>query len=121
MKRKLYHFRHLAITSLVFAIELTVWAVLIRNGYGEYGWTYWRIGLLASLVILIHTTMVFHGSKEQILDAAGALAPWVILIPSIMVFFFIQMNPDFLTLDWFFTGVFASGIFQVLFNFLADS
>lgn len=121
MKRKLYHFRHLAMPSMVFAIELTVWAILIRNGYAEYGWPYWRAGLLASLVILLHTNMIFYGSKERIWYAAGVLAPWVILLPAFIVFCFIQTNQDLLTLDWFLTGVFASGVFQMLFNGLASS
>lgn len=114
----LYHVRHLIIPALVFATELTVWGALIRNGYAEYGWAYWRAGLLASVVILLHTNMIFYGSKERIWHAAGVLAPWVILVPAFIVFCFIQTNQDLLTLDWFFTGVFASGVFQWLFNVL---
>lgn len=114
----LYHVRHLIIPALVFATELTVWGALIRNGYAEYDWKYWRAGLLASLVILLHTNMIFYGSKERIWHAAGVLAPWVILVPAFIVFCFIQTNQDLLTLDWFFTGVFASGVFQWLFNVL---
>lgn len=114
----LYHVRHLIIPALVFATELTVWGALIRNGYAEYGWAYWRAGLLASVVILLHTNMIFYGSKERIWHAAGVLAPWVILVPAFIVFCFIQTNQDLLTLDWFFTGVFASGLFQWLFNVL---
>lgn len=114
----LYHVRHLIIPALVFATELTVWGALIRNGYAEYGWAYWRAGLLASLVILLHTNMIFYGSKERIWHAAGVLTPWVILLPAFIVFCFIQTNQDLLTLDWFFTGVFASGVFQWLFNVL---
>jgi len=117
----LYHCRHLTIPALVFATELTVWAALIRNGYAEYGWAYWRTGLLASLVILLHTNMIFYGSKERIWHAAGVLTSWVILLPAFILFCFIQTNQDLLTLDWFFTGVFASGVFQVLFNGLVRS
>ncbi|HAZ4816521.1 TPA: hypothetical protein QIB60_004582 [Enterobacter cloacae subsp. dissolvens] len=109
----LYDYRHVAIPLLVYSCELTIWAVLNRNGIGDYGWRHWRIALLVSLFLLVVTSEIY--SKNDIGDAAlGVISPWLVMLLVIIVLGFIRMSLDFVTIDMFFFGVFSSGAFQFL-------
>lgn len=111
--KTLYGFRHLAILVLIFAIELTVWAVLNQKGLGDQDFVAWRIWLLASVFITLFSGFVFYDLKAMEWVYAGALAPWLIAAASIIVLGFIQMNLHFLSMEWFFTCVLFSFILQI--------
>lgn len=113
LKKILYDYRHVAIPLLVYSCELTIWAVLNRNGIGDYGWQHWRIALLVCLFLLVITSGIY--SRNDIGDAAyGVIAPWLVLLLVIIVYGFIRMSLDFVTIDMFFFGVFFSGALQFL-------
>lgn len=113
LNKILYHYRHVAIPLLVYSCELTVWAVLNRNGIGDYGWLHWRIALLVCLFLLVITSGIY--SRNDIGDAAfGVIAPWLVMLLVIIVYGFIRMSLDFVTIDMFFFGVFLSGALQFL-------
>ena len=111
LKKILYDYRHVAIPLLVYSCELTIWAVLNRNGIGEYGWSAWRIALLVCLILLVATSVTY--SRNDIGEAAfGVIAPWLTILMVINVYGFIRMSLDFVTINMFFIGVFSSGVFQ---------
>lgn len=111
LKKVLYDYRHVAIPLLVYSCELIIWAVLNRNGIGEYGWLHWRIALLVCLFLLVITSGIY--SRNDIGDAAfGVIAPWLVMLLVIIVYGFIRMSLDFVTINMFFIGVFSSGVFQ---------
>jgi hypothetical protein len=113
LKKILYDYRHVAIPLLVYSCELTIWAVLNRNGIGDYDWQHWRIALLVCLFLLVITLGIY--SRNDIGDAAfGVIAPWLVMLLVIIVYGFIRMSLDFVTIDMFFFGVFLSGALQFL-------
>lgn len=116
--KTLYDFRHLAILVLIFATEMTVWAVLNQKELGDKDFVAWRIWLLASVVITLLSGIFFYDLKAMEWVYAGALAPWLIAAASIIVFGFIQMNLHFLSIEWFFTCVLFSFILQVISVFI---
>lgn len=113
LKKILYNYRHVAIPLLVYSCELTIWAALNRNGIGDYGWRHWRIALLVCLFLLVVTSEIY--SKNDIGEAAlGVISPWLVMLLVIIVYGFIRMSLDFVTIDMFFFGVFSSIAFQFL-------
>ena len=72
LKKILYDYRHVAIPLLVYSCELTRWAVLNRNGIGEYGWSAWRIALLVCLILLVAISVTY--SRNDIGEAYSTLA-----------------------------------------------
>ncbi|AEN67227.1 hypothetical protein Entas_4544 (plasmid) [Enterobacter soli] len=119
--KTLYDFRHLAILVLIFAIEMTVWAVLNQKGLGDKNFVAWRIWLLASVFITLFSGFVFYDLKAMEWVYVGALAPWLIAAASIIVIGFIQMNLHFLSMEWFFTCVKFSFTFQVISVFIFNA
>lgn len=99
--KTLHDFRHLAILVLIFAAEMTIWAVLNQKGLGDQDFVRWRVWLLASVVITVFSGIHFYDLKAMEWVYAGALAPWLIAAASIIVFGFIQMNLHFLSIEWF--------------------
>lgn len=116
--KTLYDFRHLASLVLIYATEMTVWAVLNQKGLGDQDFVTWRICLLASVVITVLSGLSFYDLKAMEWVYAGALAPWFFAVVFIILFGFIQMNLHFLSMEWFFTCVLFSFILQVMSIFI---
>lgn len=112
--KSLYKFRHVGIPLLVYSCELTVWAVLNRHGIGDYGWQAWRIAILACVFILVFTSAAFNKNDAWGKAAWGVIAPWLVMLLVFIVYGFIRMSLDFVTIDMFFIGVFASGACPLL-------
>lgn len=119
LRTMLYEFRHVFIPAMVYATELTVWAVLNRNVHGDQEWVMWRVFLLISLVILFFTAILFlEPVKYDIWKAAaGAILPWLIILAGVTVYGLMQMNFAFLTPNLFYSGVLASYVLQFLLIF----
>ncbi|MDV0787437.1 hypothetical protein VC623_22790 [Citrobacter amalonaticus] len=101
----LYDFRHLVILVLIYATEMTAWAVLNLKGLGDHDFTYWRMFLLVSVPVIVGSAGMFYKSDHAWMMYAGALAPWLCALSVIIVYGFIQMNLHFLSMDWFFSCV----------------
>lgn len=114
LPKLLYDFRHVVFLMLIYATEMTVWAVLNLKGLGDQNFVNWRICLLVSMVLIVLSGSAYYGSDEAALTFAGALAPWVIAPVVITVYGFIQMNLHFLSIDWFFICVLASFLLQFM-------
>lgn len=97
----LYDYRLVVFLVLIYATEMTVWAVLNLKGFGDNDFVTWRIFLLASLFIIPGSAVAYHDTDKAWMMFAGALAPWLSALVSIIVYGFIQMNLHFLSLDWF--------------------
>lgn len=110
----LYDFRHVVFLVLIYATEMTVWAVLNLKGLGDQNFVNWRICLLVSMVIIVLSGCSYYDSDEAALTFAGAIAPWLIAPVVITVYGFIQMNLHFLSIDWFFICVLASFFMQFM-------
>ncbi|HDS4422412.1 TPA: hypothetical protein QHX13_003554 [Enterobacter cloacae] len=80
---------------------MTVWAVLNLKGLGDHNFVEWRIYLLWSVIIIVGSAAAYHGTDNAVMIFAGALAPWLIAIFAIIVYGLIQMNFDFLSMNWF--------------------
>nr|HDC4297840.1 hypothetical protein [Enterobacter hormaechei] len=48
----LYEYRHVAFLVLIYAAEMTVWAVLNLKGLGDEDFSTWRIFLLVSVGVI---------------------------------------------------------------------
>ncbi|HHE8494906.1 hypothetical protein [Enterobacter sp. SLBN-59] len=110
----LYDYRHVVFLVLIYATEMTVWAVLNLKGLGDKDFSTWRIFLIVSVFIIMGSARVYYGSDEPWMMFVGALAPWIISPVVIIVAGFIQMNLDFLTIDWFYFCVLTSFAMQFI-------
>lgn len=113
----LHDYRHILTPALVFTIELTVWAVLNLKGVGDMGWGPWRVSLLLS-VFLVYFSCVFFNKRDGWYFMYGSVVPWGGMLIAAIVYGFIQMNLNFLSLDMFYAGVFASLAVQLVFTVL---
>ena len=111
----LHDYRHILTTALVFTIELTVWAVLNLKGVGDMGWGPWRVSLLLS-VFLVYFSCVFFNKRDDWYFMYGSVVPWGGMLIGAIVYGFIQMNLNFLTLDLFYAGMFGSLAVQLVFT-----
>nr|WP_181368452.1 hypothetical protein [Enterobacter cloacae]QCO95776.1 hypothetical protein [Enterobacter cloacae] len=113
----LHDYRHILTPALVFTIELTVWAVLNLKGVGDMGWGPWRVSLLLS-VFLAYFSCVFFNKRDDWYFMYGSVVPWGGMLIAAIVYGFIQMNLNFLSLDMFYAGVFGSLAVQLVFTVL---
>ncbi|BBW24615.1 hypothetical protein [Enterobacter kobei] len=116
--KTLYDFRHLAILVLIYAAEMTVWAVLNLKGLGDEDFSTWRIFLLVSVGIIAGSAGILDDPDDRWMVYAGALTPWLIAPFVVIVYGFIQMNLQFLSMEWFFTCVLLSFSLQFMVIFL---
>jgi hypothetical protein len=58
---------------LIFAAEMTIWAVLNQKGLGDQDFVRWRVWLLASVVITVFSGIHFYDLKAMEWVYAGAL------------------------------------------------
>ena len=116
----LYDYRHIVCLVLIYATEMTVWAVLNLKGIGDEVFSTWRIFLLVSVAIIACSAAAYYGTDKAWMMFAGALAPWLSAAVSIIVYGFIQMNLHFLSMEWFFACVLYSFILQGLVIFMRD-
>lgn len=117
----LYDYRHVVFLVLIYATEMTVWAVLNLKGLGDEDFSTWRIFLLVSVAIIVCSTGITPNPDDGWMKYAGALAPWLIAPFVIIVYGFIQMNLQFLSMDWFFTCVLCSFSLQLFCSLLCRS
>lgn len=112
----LWAMRPLFIPALIMLVELAIWAGLNLAGLADKDWYLWRIGLLIALFIMLYTAAACGGkTRENILFASvGIVLPWVLMLAYILCFGFIYMSMNFVTLDWFFSGVLVSGACQFI-------
>jgi hypothetical protein len=101
-------YRHIAFLVLIYATEMTVWAVLNLKGLGDEDFYIWRIFLLVSVAIIVCSAGITDDPDEGFMMYAGALAPWLIAPFVVIVYGFIQMNLQFLSMEWFYTCVLLS-------------
>lgn len=113
-------YRHIFFLVLIYAVEMTVWAVLNLKGLGDHNFVEWRIYLLWSVIIIVGSAAAYHGTDNAVMIFAGALAPWLIAIFAIIVYGFIQMNFDFLSMNWFSLCGLASFCLQFLLIFMKE-
>ena len=99
----------IGIPALVISAQLTVWAVLVHNGYDKDGWEGWRTGTLVCVFALFLTGLAFfnEGKKDVKITAVTVLYPWLACAALITVKSFVSFNFSFLTLEWF---IFPSGL-----------
>ncbi|WP_421512408.1 hypothetical protein ACOQH0_23735 (plasmid) [Enterobacter sp. JS8-1] len=120
LNKILYDYRHVAFLVLIYAAEMTVWAVLNLKGLGDHNFVEWRIYLLWSVIIIVGSAAAYHGTENAVMIFAGALAPWLIAIIAIIVYGFIQMNFDFLSMNWFSLCGLASFCLQFVLIFMKE-
>lgn len=113
----LHNYRYILIPALVFTIELTVWAVLNLKGVGDMGWVSWRVSLLLSVFLVCFSGSAFN-NRDDWYFMYGSVVPWGGMLIGAIVYGFIQMNLNFLTLDLFYAGVFCSLAVQLGFTVL---
>ena len=116
----LYDYRHVVFLVLIYATEMTVWAILNLKGIGDDDFSTWRIFLLISVAIIASSAAAYGDTDKAWMMFAGALAPWLSASVSIIVYGFIQMNLHFLSMDWFFTCVLCSFGLQVMLNVMRE-
>lgn len=114
----LYEYRHVAFLVLIYAAEMTVWAVLNLKGLGDEDFSTWRIFLLVSVGVIAGSAGILDDPDDGWMVYAGALTPWLIAPFVVIVYGFIQMNLQFLSMEWFFTCVMLSFSLQFLVIFL---
>ncbi|CZY52737.1 hypothetical protein RJ218_003879 [Enterobacter hormaechei] len=114
----LYEYRHVAFLVLIYAAEMTVWAVLNLKGLGDEDFSTWRIFLLVSVGVIAGSAGILDDPDDGWMVYAGALTPWLIAPFVVIVYGFIQMNLQFLSMEWFFTCVLLSFSLQFLVIFL---
>lgn len=114
----LYDYRHIVCLVLIYATEMTVWAVLNLKGLGDDDFSTWRIFLLVSVGIIAGSAGIIDDPDDKWMMYAGALTPWLIVPFVIIGYGFIQMNLHFLSMDWFFTCVLLSFSLQFMVIFL---
>ena len=112
----LYDYRHVVFLVLIYATEMTVWAILNLKGIGDDDFSTWRIFLLISVAIIASSAAAYGDTDKAWMMFAGALSASV----SIIVYGFIQMNLHFLSMDWFFTCVLCSFGLQVMLNVMRE-
>lgn len=115
LKQILHDYRYILTPALVFTIELTVWAVLNIKGVGDMGWVSWRVSLLLSVFLVYFSGTAFNKRDGGFL-MYGSVVPWGGMLIVAIVYGFIQMNLNFLTLDIFYAGVFCSLVVQLVFT-----
>jgi len=113
--KTLHNYRYFLIPALVFTIELTVWAVLNLRSVGDMGWVSWRVSLLLSVFLVCFSGSAFN-KRDDWYFMYGSVVPWGGMLIGTIVYGFIQMNLNFLTLDMFYAGVFCSLAVQLLFT-----
>ncbi|HCM9246607.1 TPA: hypothetical protein N5L31_003958 [Enterobacter bugandensis] len=113
----LQNYRYILIPALVFTIELTVWAVLNIKGVGDMGWVSWRVSLLLSVFLVYFSGTAFN-KRDDWYFMYGSVVPWGGMLIVASIYGFIQMDPNFLTLDMFYAGVFGSLVVQRVFTVL---
>jgi len=111
----LHNYRYILIPALVFTTELTVWAALNLKGVGDMGRVSWRVCLLFSVFLVCFSDSAFNKLDGGFL-MYGSVIPWGGMLIAAIVYGFIQMNLNFLTLDLFFVGVPGSTFLQALFT-----
>lgn len=104
----LYAYRHVAFLVLIYAAEMTVWAVLNLKGLGDDDFSTWRIFLLVSVAIIAGSAGIIDDPDDRWMMCAGALTPWLIAPFVVIVYGFLQMNLQFLSMEWFYTCVLLS-------------
>lgn len=114
----LYDHRHVFFLVLIYAAEMTVWAALNLKGLGDDDFSTWRICLLVSVGIIAGSAGIIDDPDDKWMMYAGALTPWLIAPFVIIVYGFIQMNLQFLSMEWFFTCVLLSFSLQFMLIFL---
>ena len=113
----LQNYRYILIPALVFTIELTVWAVLNIKGVGDMGWVSWRVSLLLSVFLVYFSGTAFN-KRDDWYFMYGSVVPWGGMLIVASIYGFIPMEPNFLTLDMFYAGVFGSLVVQLVFTVL---
>ena len=116
----LYEYRHVAFLVLIYAAEMTVWAVLNLKGLGDEDFSTWRIFLLVSVGIIAGSAGILDDPDDGWMVYAGALTPWLIAPFVVIVYGFIQMNFDFLSMNWFSLCGLASFCLQFLLIFMKE-
>ena len=111
----LHNYRYFLIPALVFTIELTVWAVLNLRGVGDMGWVSWRVSLLLSVFLVCFSCSAFN-KRDDWYFIYGSVVPWGGMLIGTIVYGFIQMNLNFLTLSMFYAGVSGSLAVQMVFT-----
>lgn len=111
-------YRHIVFLVLIYAAEMTVWAVLNLKGLGDEDFSTWRIFLLVSVGVIAGSAGILDDPDDGWMVYAGALTPWLIAPFVVIVNGFIQMNLQFLSMEWFFTCVLLSFSLQFLVIFL---
>ncbi|EQA1667095.1 TPA: hypothetical protein N0X68_004379 [Enterobacter roggenkampii] len=111
-------YRHIVFLVLIYAAEMTVWAVLNLKGLGDEDFSTWRIFLLVSVGVIAGSAGILDDPDDGWMVYAGALMPWLIAPFVIIVYGFIQMNLQFLSMEWFFTCVLLSFSLQFMIIFL---
>lgn len=120
-RKLLYSFRNVVVVTIVYALEMLIWAVLNKYGIGDNNWMKWRICMLGCVSIIYYTGLVFASTDNIWHPATGALIAWPFIFVGIILWFFIQ-NSLFLTpFEWFYSGVVASFACQILFTTLICS
>lgn len=104
----LYDNRHVVFLVLIYATEMTVWAVLNLKGLGDKDFSTWRIYLLVSFGIIAGSAAIIDDPDDGFMMYVGALTPWLIAPFVVVVYGFIQMNLQFLSMQWFYTCVLLS-------------
>ena len=118
--KTLHNYRYFLIPALVFTIELTLWAVLNLKGVGDMGWVSWRVSLLLSVFLVCFSGAAVN-KRDDWYFIYGSVVPWGGMLIGTIVYGFIQMNLNFLTLDMFYAGVFCSLAVQLLFTVIQCS
>ncbi|HCH0659649.1 TPA: hypothetical protein NKO55_004265 [Enterobacter asburiae] len=111
-------YRHIVFLVLIYAVEMTVWAVLNLKGLGDEDFSTWRIFLLVSVGVIAGSAGILDDPDDGWMVYAGALTPWLIAPFVVIVYGFIQMNFQFLSMEWFFTCVLLSFSLQFMLIFL---
>ncbi|EDV0839738.1 hypothetical protein OY10_004610 [Salmonella enterica subsp. enterica serovar Havana] len=114
----LYDHRHVVFLVLIYAAEMTVWAVLNLKGLGDADFSTWRIFLLVSVGIIAGSAGILGDRDDEWMVYAGALTPWLIAPFVVIVYGFIQMNLQFLSMEWFYTCVLLSFSMQFMLIFI---
>lgn len=71
----LYDYRHVVFLVLIYATEMTVWAILNLKGLGDEDFSTWRIFLLISVAIIASSAAAYGDTDKAWMMFAGALAP----------------------------------------------
>lgn len=104
----LYDYRHVVFLAFIYTTEMTVWAILNLRGLGDDDFSTWRIFLLISVGIIAGSAGILGDHDDGWMVYGGALTPWLIVPFVIIVYGFIQMNLQFLSMEWFYTCVLLS-------------